>query len=535
MKGKNILIFLSGILVTLVLFGSGWYFMNLFHSASSQAKMPMEGMAGMEMEGMKDQSGMAEAAVMISPIRRQLIGVRTEVVEEQTLETVIRTVGTVDYDERHIQQINLRISGWITHLFADYTGKFIKKGDPIMALYSPDLVSTQKEYLLAKRTLERVQAGPVAHVRTGTEAQVESARNRLLLWNLTEEQVAELEQRGRPQTETTIYSPIDGVVTRKTALQGMYVTPEMNLYEIADLSTVWVYADIYEYELPMVKVGQEAIVTLASYPGETFKGRVIYIYPYLNTETRTVKVRVEFSNPQGKLKPGMYGNAEIRVKSGKRLAVPQEAVLDSGTRKLVFVDKGEGMYEPREVQLGNKVDHYYPVLSGLVPGEQVVTSATFLIDSESKLMAATSMMGMLGMGGIRMEQAQMGEMKMGDMKGMKGMEGMEMDQGSKAREQTIDGLTLILATTPDPPKKGENVIHLTVRSKEGPVTDAKVTLDYTMAMPGMEVETVEAKHTKEGTYETTVDLGMKGGWNIDATIVRGQAKPVKTRFTIEMK
>ncbi len=427
MKGKNILIFLSGALVTLVLAGGGWYFLNLFNSAPSQANLPMEGMAGMDtdgmnMEGMGDQSaasgGLAQAAVMVSPARRQLIGVKTAAVEEQALETAIRTVGTVDYDERHIRQINLRISGWITHLFADYTGKFVKKGDPIITLYSPDLVSTQEEYLLAKRTLERVKASPVVHVRTGAEAQVESARNRLLLWNLTDEQVAELEQRGRPRTGTTIYSPIDGVVTKKMALQGMYVTPEMNLYEIADLSTVWVYADIYEYELPMVKVGQETIVTLASYPGETFRGRVIYIYPYLNTETRTVKVRMEFPNPHGKLKPGMYGNVELQAKAGKKLAVPQEAVLDSGIRKLVFVDKGEGMYEPREVTLGNKVNHFYPVLSGLKPGEKVVTSATFLIDSESKLMAATSMMGLLGMGGIKMEQGKMGEMENGGMKGM---------------------------------------------------------------------------------------------------------------------
>jgi Cu(I)/Ag(I) efflux system membrane fusion protein len=363
-------------------------------------------------------------------------------------------------------------------------------------------------------------------VRTGAEAQVVSARNRLLLWSLTEEQVAELEQREKPQVETTIYSPIDGVVTKKMVLQGMYVTPEMNLYEIADLSTVWVSADIYEFEVPLVKEGQVATVTLASYPGEEFRGRVIYIYPYLNTETRTVKVRMEFSNPQGRLKPGMYGNAEIKAKDEKKLAIPQEAVLDSGTRKLVFVDKGQGMYEPREVKLGNKTGQIYPVLEGLTAGETVVTSATFLIDSESKLMAAANMMGMVGMGGIRMEQAQMGEMK---------MEGMDMGQASTAREQVINGLTVILNTQPEPPQKGENVIRLMVRSQEGAVTDAKVMLAYIMAMPGMEAETVEAKHAKEGTYEATVDFGMKGAWNIDVTIVHGKAKPVKTRFTVKVE
>jgi Cu(I)/Ag(I) efflux system membrane fusion protein len=536
MKGKNILIFLSGILVTLALVGSAGYLKDLFHSASSPVKVSMEGMAGPpqaeDMGSMKDQSGVAQAAVMVSPARQQLIGVKTGVVKEQPLETVIRTVGTVDYDEQHIRQINLRISGWITHLFADYTGKSVNKGDPLITLYSPDLVSTQEEYLLSKRTLERVQASPMAHIRAGAEAQLESARNRLLLWNLTEAQIAELEQHEKPQRETTLFSPIDGVVTKKMALQGMYVTPEMSLYEIADLSTVWVYADIYEYELPIVKVGQEAIVTLASYPGEVFRGRVIYIYPYLSTETRTVKIRMEFSNPQGKLKPGMYGDAQIKTKAGKKLAIPQEAVLDSGTRKLVFVDKGQGMYEPREVKLGNKADQFYPVLEGLTAGETVVTSATFLIDSESKLMAATSMMGALGMGGIRMEQAQMGQMEMG---GMKGMEGMEMASESTARTQTVDGLTLTLVTDPQLPKKGENRLHLTIRAQEAPVTDAKVTMAYTMAMPGMEAEIVEAKHTKNGIYTTAVDFGMKGVWDIEVTVVRGQSNPVKAKFTFQVE
>ena len=433
MKAKTILAFVSGAIAMSLLIGAVWYF-KVKMPGNQMAKM--EGMSdrkigGMKMGNAKDQAGLptgpvgiTQAAVTVSPSRQQLIGVKADTVQERTLETVIRTVGRVDYDERRIRQFNLRVSGWITDLFVDYTGKFVKQGDPLFTLYSPDLVSTQQEYLLAKRTLERVEASPAAHIRTGAQAQVESARNRLLLWNLTEGQIVELDRRGKPQTGTTLYSPVDGVVIKKTALQGMYVTPEMNLYEIADLSTIWVYADIYEYELPMVKLGQEAAVTLASYPEKDFRGRIIYIYPYLNPETRTVKIRIEFSNSDGVLKPGMYGEVEIKTMAGKKPAIPQEAVLDSGIRKLVFVDKGQGMYEPREVKLGNKVDHFYPVLSGLSLGEKVVTSATFLIDSESKLMSAVSMMGMLGMGGIKMEQGKTGEMEMGGKKEMKGMEGM---------------------------------------------------------------------------------------------------------------
>jgi Cu(I)/Ag(I) efflux system membrane fusion protein len=291
----------------------------------------------------------------------------------------------------------------------------------------------------------------------------------------------------------------------------------------------------------MVRIGQEATVTLAAYPGETFHGKIVYIYPYLNKETRTVRVRMEFPNPQGKLKPGMYGNAEIQVKPGRQLAISEGAVLDSGTRKLVFVDKGGGMYEPREVTLGNKGNRLYPVLSGLKPGEKVVASGTFLIDSESKLMAATSMMGLLGMAGIKMEQGKMGGMEEGSMKGMqgmegmKGMEGMQMAQRSTSREQTVEGLTLKLATDPEPPKKGKNRIRLTIRTQEAPVTDAVVTLAYVMAMPGMEADTVEAKHTKDGIYEAAVNFGMKGTWNVDVSVVRGQGKPVKAQFTIEME
>ncbi|MBI4716035.1 MAG: efflux RND transporter periplasmic adaptor subunit, partial [Nitrospirae bacterium] len=462
------------------------------------------------------------------------------ILREEPLEEVIRAVGTMDYDERKVRRVHLRTSGWITRLHGDYTGRFVRRGDPLLTLYSPDLVTTQEEYLLARGTRDRVEAAPVSHVRNGAETLAASARDRLLFYDLTDSQIAELERRGSPEREMTLFSPIDGFITKKTALQGMYVTPETELYEIADLSTVWVYADVYEYEIPRVRTGQEAAVTLTAYPGETFHGRVTYVSPTLDPETRTVRVRTEFPNPGGRLKPGMYGDVEIRMALQKGLAVPQEAVLDSGARKIVFVDQGDGMYAPREVRLGGKVDHFYPVLSGLTPGERVVTSATFLIDSESRLAAAANMMGMVGMGGIRMEQARMGEMEMAgmEMKDMKGMEGMPMTPGAKTppsgREQTVDGFTVSLRTEPDPLQKGENKILVTVRSKEGPVTDGKVTVAYTMAMPGMEVETVEAVHVSGGTYAASADFAMKGAWKVDVTVVPRGAQKVKAGFTVKV-
>lgn len=357
-----------------------------------------------------------QAAVMVTPVRQQLIGVKTAVVGKQQLETAIRAVGKVDYDEQRIAHVNLRISGWVEDLFVDYTGQLVRKRQPLFTLYSPDLVAAQDEYLLALRAEEQVQDSPLPEVREQAAQMVQAARDRLRLWTITDQQITELARRGTAQTYLTIFSPIAGHVIDKQVFKGMFVEPQTKVYAIADLSAVWVHAEIYEYEVPFVRVGQSATLTLDAYPGESFHGRVTYIYPYMNKEARTLKVRLEFPNPGLRLKPEMYGAVVIRVDRGRKLAVPDQAVLDSGIRKIVFVAKGKGLFEPRQVTLGPKVGPYYEVIEGLVEGERIVTSGTFLLDSESKLMASTSMMGALGMGGIRMEQAQMGKMEMPGMK-----------------------------------------------------------------------------------------------------------------------
>ncbi len=357
-----------------------------------------------------------QAAVMVTPVRQQLIGVKTAVVGKQQLETAIRAVGKVDYDEQRIAHVNLRISGWVEDLFVDYTGQLVRKRQPLFTLYSPDLVAAQDEYLLALRAEEQVQDSPLPEVREQAAQMVQAARDRLRLWTITDQQITELARRGTAQTYLTIFSPIAGHVIDKQVFKGMFVEPQTKVYAIADLSAVWVHAEIYEYEVPFVRVGQSATLTLDAYPGESFHGQVTYIYPYMNKEARTLKVRLEFPNPGLRLKPEMYGTVVIRVDRGRKLAVPDQAVLDSGIRKIVFVAKGKGLFEPRQVTLGPKVGPYYEVIEGLVEGERIVTSGTFLLDSESKLMASTSMMGALGMGGIRMEQAQMGKMEMPGMK-----------------------------------------------------------------------------------------------------------------------
>lgn len=352
---------------------------------------------------------------MVPPARQQLIGVKTEMVGKKHLETAIRAVGRVDYDEQRLARIHLRISGWVEDLFAGKTGELVHKGQPLFTLYSQELVTTQEEYLLALSTQNKIEESPMPEIREQALQMVEAARDRLRLWTLTDEQIDELALRGKPQTSMTIFSPVGGYIVDKQVFKGMYVEPRTTVYAIADLSTVWVQAEIFEYEMPFVRLNKKATLTLDAYPGERFHGQVAYIYPYLNQKARTIKVRLEFLNPALRLKPGMYGTASIQVTRGHKLAVPGQAVLDSGTRKLVYVMRGEGVFEPRQVTVGPKLGPYYEIIEGLAEGERIVTSGTFLLDSESQLMASTNRMGTLGMGGVKMEQAHMGKRDMGGM------------------------------------------------------------------------------------------------------------------------
>lgn len=331
------------------------------------------------MKKAKTSNDQVDLTFSVSPIKQQLIGVKFSPVEVRTLEKVIHAVGRVGYNERRLAVVNLRIGGWIQDLFVDFTGKFVSKGQQLFTLYSPELVSAQREYLIAlesSQNEEQVEdASPL----------LETARQRLRLWGISDEQIAELEERGEPETYLAIESPIAGYVIEKMALKGMRVEPGMELYKIANLSTVWVYADVYEYELPHVKVGQQAAVKLSYFPGELFKGRISYIFPYLNPNTRTARVRIEFPNPGGKLKPEMFADVEIRVNLGKKLAVPESAILNTGERQIVFVDKGDGLFEVRFVKFGDRAEGFFEIKEGLKAGERVVSYANFLIDAESKV------------------------------------------------------------------------------------------------------------------------------------------------------
>jgi Cu(I)/Ag(I) efflux system membrane fusion protein len=369
-------------------------------AAKKPSEMEME-MKGISMESIQKEGKVQEMApgtVQISPEKQQLIGVKFGTVEMRPLEKVIRTVGRIDYDEKRIVTVSPKIGGWIEDLYVDFTGRFVKQGEPLLTIYSPELVSTQEEYLIALRAKRDLSKSPFPEVAGSGDSLAESAKRRLKLWDINDDQIKTLEESGQAKKTLTLYSPFSGFVLEKAAYKGMNVMPGVALFKLADLSVVWLYADVYEYELPFVRLGQQASVQLASMPGETFTGRAVYIYPSLNPETRTAKVRFELPNSHGKLKPEMYANVEIKVHLGQKLTVPEGAIIDTGLRQLAIIDKGNGYFEPREVKVGSKVDNYYEVIKGLKAGERVVTSANFLIDSESKLKEAVG--GMAGMPGM---------------------------------------------------------------------------------------------------------------------------------------
>lgn len=325
--------------------------------------------------------------VNIPLYQQQLIGVQRDTVRLRLVAKTIRTVGHVAYNERKIAAVNLKFSGWIEKLYVDYTGQFVTQGQPLFDIYSPELVSTQEEYLQTLTSQElRLTGLRNRHGLDGdnqVSSLLKSVRERLLLWGISDKQITEIEKAGTPRLKLTFYSPISGYVLEKSVLEGRHAKAGTDLYTIADLSNVWVHADIYEYELPFIEVGQEASIRLSYDPGAIYTGRVDYIYPTLQTRTRTAKIRLVFPNPALKLKPDMYAEVEIAVDMGEQLTIPETAVLNTGVRQLVFVDRGNGRFEPREIELGSKVGRYYVVLKGLERREVIVKSGNFLIDAEA--------------------------------------------------------------------------------------------------------------------------------------------------------
>lgn len=336
----------------------------------------------------------AEGLVSIDPVTMQNMGVRTAVAERRKLTRTIRTVGIVAYDEKRVTVVQSKVEGWIEKLYIDFTGQSVNKDDILLELYSPQLVSSQEEYLAALEFSDKMKESPYPEIAGGADSLMKSARKRLDYLDVPKHQIMELTKGRKVMKSLHIHSPNKGIVINKHIQEGAYVKPGMPLYTLADISKVWVHADIYEYELPWVKEGQEVTMTLSYYPGRAFKGKVAYIYPYLEAKTRTVKVRLEFDNKRLELKPDMYANVLIdSLVADNPIAVPSEAVIRSGERNVVITAIGGGKFIPKDVSLGVvSGDGYYEILHGLKAGETVVTSAHFLIDSESRLKEAISKM-----------------------------------------------------------------------------------------------------------------------------------------------
>ena len=322
---------------------------------------------------------MPVGTVMIPPEKQQLIGVRTGKVERRSLVRTIHTTAQITADETKIAHIHVKVSGWIDKVYVDYVGQLVKKGQPLFTLYSPDLVATQDEYLIARRGQASLGNSPFPEVSDGSNSLFRAARDRLKLWDISDEQIKKLDETGEVTKNLTFYSPTTGFVTDRKAFPQTSVTSDTELYTISDLSTIWANADVYEYEVPYIRLGQPVELQLSYYPGRTWHGKVSYIYPVVDAQSHTVKVRIELPNAELELKPQMFADAQLKVDYGSKVVVPAEAVLDSGNEQIVFVVRDGGMFEPRRITMGPQFDNLVVVLSGLKPGEQIVVSGNFLI------------------------------------------------------------------------------------------------------------------------------------------------------------
>lgn len=380
---------------------------------------PQKDEMGMDYIPVYEEEAMEEevpGTVRISPGKIQKIGVKSEVVKRRSLKRVIRTVGRVDPDERKVYNINAKVGGWVEKLYVNRTDQMVDHHEPLLELYSPELVSAQEEYLLAFEAAEKVKESPYPEVKRSAESLLQAARQRLKYWDISEDQIKRLEQEKKITRTMIIRAPAHGSVTEKMIVEGSKIEPGETLFKIIDHSVVWIYGELYEYELPFVKVGQKARITPSYAPGEVYTGTVEHIYTHLGSirytpeegvEVRTAKVRFGLPNPQHKLKLGMYVNVELAVDvASNAVAAPDSAVIDTGVRQVVIIDKGDGRFEPRNVKVGAKAEGYYEIIDGVNAGEAVVTSANFLVDSESNLRAALAGMGAPQHGDMKKEEAK---------------------------------------------------------------------------------------------------------------------------------
>jgi len=447
------------------------------------------------------------APVQISPERLQMIGVKTEAVEMRTVNTDLRVPGNVEVNEQLLSYVQTRVPGWIQKVFANAAYQYVQKGQPLFTIYSQELVSTQQEYLLAKQNQKSFATDEHGTPREN-DWLLQAGADRLRQFGVSAREIAALEQTGKVQRELTVESPVSGYITERNALPNLYVQPDTKLYTIADLSSVWIYANVFQADVGRQKPGNPATVETDTYPGRTFQGRIDQILPQVDPMTRTARVRLVFSNPGVVLKPGMYVNVSIGVPLGKQLVIPAGGVLQAGTRQIAFIDRGEGSLEPREIEVGQRLDDHVVVLKGLHEGDKIVSSANFLLDSESQLQAAM------------------------------GSYAPPASSPQAATAAPIERVNAAFSTDPETPHKGNNVVRVKLTSSDGtPVTGAQVTTTFFMpAMPAMGMAAmrndVQFTEKEAGLYEGILQLQSGGTWQVTVSAQRGGKTIARKQFSV---
>ncbi len=459
------------------------------------AKGPAPAGKPQSMHDMAGSSARASAETPLSPVqitpqRMQSIGVKIGTVEYKQLDNDIRATGNVDMDQRLLSYVQVRFPGYIRKVFANAVYQYVRKGEPLFTVYSPDLVATQQEYLLARQNQKALSKSTIDGVASGAAALSSAAEQRLQQWDVPQSEIARLQETGKPIVDLTINSPVSGYVTEYNALPNMYVEPSTRLYTVADLSRVWVYAQVFQNDLGRLKRGDAAVITVDAFPNQMFSGRIDEILPQVDTATRTVRVRLVIANRGLKLKPGMFVNVSLKSTLGRQLTIPASAVLQTGTRQLVFLDEGGGKLVPKQVVLGSRAGDDYVVLKGLKVHQKIVTSADFLIDSESQLQAAAGSFAPPPPGAANAAPSSRVEAK-------------------------ID-----FTTDPNPPHKGGNTFQVHLASASGtPIDSAQVSVTFYMpAMPAMGMSAMKTAVTLgakgNGLYEGQGSLGSGGNWQV---------------------
>jgi multidrug efflux pump subunit AcrA (membrane-fusion protein) len=446
--------------------------------------------------------------IRITPERRQLIGLKFATVERKKVSDRLETTGNIEADERLQGYVQTRFAGWIEQVFANSTYQYVHRGQPLFTIYSPDLMSTESEYLLAIEARKRLKDSTVGDVTTDASSLVDSAAERLMLWGVSPREIARLERERTVRHAIEIDSPMSGYVVERNTLPNMYVQPDTRLFTITDLSKVWIYAAVFQDEIGKVHPGNPATVTVDAYPGTNFDGHVDFIQPQIDPMTRTAKVRCEFNNAKGQLLPGMFAHVALDLPIGDQTVIPDTAVLRTGTHNVAFIDRGDGYLTPAEIELGQHVGDQFIVLKGLSPGQQIVSSANFLIDSESQLQAAAGAFVPPPPG-----------------------------VGANAAGQTAEAIpqaNIDFTSDPNPLARGHNKVIVTIRdSKSAPISGVRVTVSFYMpAMPAMGMAAMHAQGLAvdqgNGTYAANIELPSGGTWSLTITASRG-GQPIATK------